>query len=1075
MPRRSAAYRNMVPIVSADEQMDTDSNQHLSGGIARIEDAFFDRRGLIRKREAFSELATESGPSLVFDVDGIPHIAGGGDYKSLSAGVAFTDVEAQKVVYADGSVSDEGPIGERFYNLRSESVVPSSSLEIMNLDYADFGNVRCIVYSLYDRTKDSEDGRPFGLYCETYRTDTGEFLEARQIGAFINDFMPVARVCEGNGFFFVVSATAVNNVDTWYVTGVTASGVIGNPVDYTSLISLWDNAYVADYKTPFFETVHLPSANVFALVLSRRIDGRGQVVFFDDDSLNISSIVILNNSTSMTSLAAAPTVSGGSVAIVYAEVGTSGNRPARYIQVGTSGEEANSSVFLGSTGVGAGEIQRCSLAVQSGSTAVAFWEWSDSDEMPSIDRADISGIGTSPSATTYQWVEQAQIAGYPVSSDGPLPVFVSEFVETGRELYEGTPQDQIVFLSFRNRLTGPVDHSDRRSFPVGRALYGRAHLPKYASSSPRLNRANAVPCRSINGRLAIPFRPRTDRTEFSSFGEYGVRFISLEEAVGADIPQAIKSSGGSIVDGAIPMEATPGDLIELGFIQYPSGIKTVVSPIGFEQGFYSYRLIYTHIDRSGNIKRSAPNTSDVTVEIPEGGGRVDISCPILAHTRAMTNSFVSIYRTLRSDSGPAPGPFYLVSTISMASVGATYDPANPSNRVVFTDSALDAEIADNEILYTDGNVVESIQPPPARAHCLWNNRHVIADAERPGYIVYSKKKQDGLAYEHGSIFELLVSDRHGEITGLYELSRQILVVFFERATYVIAGEGLDDVGGGQDIGPARLIDETVGSKSKHGISPSPMGVVFYSLESIHVLSRGAELNDIGENIRNEVVGKECVSCTLVPYLRMVQWRFRDEANTYCWCYSYNKWSIWRDVVPLSASVVDGSLWRLSGTTSLSIPGTLSSSTDRNHSMAIETRWINPSETVAGFSRLLRIYVDGYKLGGYDMDLLVGFDGEPEWREVRRREDTFFVLPPNEELPEFGPESFDGLMPQGSGFEDKAMLLEYALERTKMNKVRIRLEEVVEPGGSEGFAFSALSGLFVIKRGNRRRVPAGRDF
>lgn len=261
---------------------------------------------------------------------------------------------------------------------------------------------------------------------------------------------------------------------------------------------------------------------------------------------------------------------------------------------------------------------------------------------------------------------------------------------------------------------------------------------------------------------------------------------------------------------------------------------------------YAYTFIYTYeyiVDQIEQItyKDFGPTLPPITVftTVPVGAGaaRIDIaSIPVLANSGAEAgqNFHVSgtgrikieIYRTI--DSGTT---FRKVGEVN-------------NGTTTFSDTVTDAALQNNELLYTDGGVLDNDPPPAARFIHIVNDIALYGGVKEGSSILGGRLRQ-AIPGDPDSCPTDLFTDFDFEITGVSSASN-VPLVFCKRGVFRI-NSFFDELGNGSlDV---QKITDAVGCISHNSIVQTPVGVFFagddgfYFCDAYRVLKISDQFNE----------------------------------------------------------------------------------------------------------------------------------------------------------------------------------------------------------------------------------------
>lgn len=354
------------------------------------------------------------------------------------------------------------------------------------------------------------------------------------------------------------------------------------------------------------------------------------------------------------------------------------------------------------------------------------------------------------------------------------------------------------------------------------------------------------------------------------------------EAVG----QNIEYGNLTAIAASLPYAYDGHKLFEMGFGHAPK-IKAVAPQGGGSGnigiGDYNYVVVYEYLDAFGQIHRSQPS-----LPVPATAEASD-SIIILAYTpvRVPDTTFgkgihVAVYRTL-----VGPGEiYYRVNPHEGTSDNVEF---NLAQTFPFTDTFADLTISANEILYTDGGVLENWAPPPTTFFEKHQNRLCCINSE-DGSIWFSKEYTEG----EGPAFnpELRVPTDSNSVRPAAIMSMETaLVVFWPNAIGFIYGTGPNDLGQGSTWTRPIMRPGNVGCSESRSVIKTPDGIMFKSDNGFYLVP-----NDLGRPVPigldiNVLDGKTYVSADLMEDKEQVRFTTSDR-----WVAVYNyllkQWHTW---------------------------------------------------------------------------------------------------------------------------------------------------------------------------------------
>ncbi len=372
---------------------------------------------------------------------------------------------------------------------------------------------------------------------------------------------------------------------------------------------------------------------------------------------------------------------------------------------------------------------------------------------------------------------------------------------------------------------------------------------------------------------------------------------------------------------------------------------------------YGFSALQEWIDGGGRIHRGRPLPSvSLTAAAPALGPRYLIAnragisvrgtaTPSLTPEGKGTDTRVFTYRT------EADGPLHRF----IAQEGAQPFFINNNKHDDFQTllpAAVDADIDDNEILYTESGEQENRAPPACNIITVVKNRVFLVSSEDPTLIWFSKERIDGVGLSFTTTFTLRVSDG-GDITGLAELNGD-LVVFKKRAIFIIGGNGPDVTGQGAFALPRR-IHSSIGCVHRNSVVDFQGGIFFKSDRGFQVIDHSWRLSYVGQKVTaSDAKGvRRAIDMPKDSSIFVLQEADGTE-DLLVWNYLRDRWSTLdpdTDGVPSDIANVDNVVYVV-GTNGkvVSLDGVEGDATYKNHRMRVSSPWIN----LAGISGYQRI-------------------------------------------------------------------------------------------------------------------------
>lgn len=270
-------------------------------------------------------------------------------------------------------------------------------------------------------------------------------------------------------------------------------------------------------------------------------------------------------------------------------------------------------------------------------------------------------------------------------------------------------------------------------------------------------------------------------------------------------------------------------------INYASIVTGVANPNVASKTF-SYKAIYTFYNGKGEIERSIPSDI-VTLTTPANASYLTLIFKSLGISYK-SNVDIILYRTENNGS-----VFYRCSN-------ATNLPLN--NDVTLYDAISDAELRNNERLYTTGGVLESDVTPNAKFSTSGGNRLFLGGLEDQDEIACSNKQIYAEAVSFNGFNRIRVSSGASAdktpISALGYMDGK-LIIFRQQSIYFVQGDGPNELGVGSFTEP-EIVSSDVGCTEPRSVINTPMGLMFKSRKGIYLLSRNLSVEYIGAAVED---------------------------------------------------------------------------------------------------------------------------------------------------------------------------------------------------------------------------------
>jgi hypothetical protein len=283
--------------------------------------------------------------------------------------------------------------------------------------------------------------------------------------------------------------------------------------------------------------------------------------------------------------------------------------------------------------------------------------------------------------------------------------------------------------------------------------------------------------------------------------------------------------GTAVITSDLPRTAGAS---EVGFVFGPTITQAdTTSGSGVAAGTYSYRSVYEWVDQYGRRHRSEPSTPfEVTLTVARSP---QVYSTTVDATQRTTENIAWRPRTVLYRTTNGGTTYYRVGDGVAFSSG--------SSTIAIIDSVSDQDLIDEEILYTDGGVLENNLAPSCRYLARSEDAVWFGGLFEPNIIQRSKLIFPGepiQCTDHPSHQVVLP----GECTGLAYMDGQIVAFTRDTILLINSSSGPNDQGVGE-FAPPRLHTTGIGCVDGRSVLETPEGVFFLSQRGIELLPRGA--------------------------------------------------------------------------------------------------------------------------------------------------------------------------------------------------------------------------------------------
>lgn len=453
--------------------------------------------------------------------------------------------------------------------------------------------------------------------------------------------------------------------------------------------------------------------------------------------------------------------------------------------------------------------------------------------------------------------------------------------------------------------------------------------------------AGAFPV-NLDASAVIEYAANLDPVPLKTFERDGATYIS----------------GGhlSVFDGELPHESAPS--------WRPSDLTATLPGSGgsLSAGSYQWIAVWEWEDAAGALHRSATsNVFQATAAANDSAVLKLADLSIRGRHSVRTPPVVALYRT------QANGTVFNLVSRSVWSASAVL------GEVTLTDTAADSSILANELLYTEGGVLDAELPPPFLDVAVTNDRVWGLHAELRSQLWPSKLLQEAISPEfNGALFVQLPEDG----TALSVMDGNV-IAFSEHSIFRVGGAGPVNTGAGPDfIGPER-ITSPVGCINRASVVSMDAGVMFESHRGLEILTRGGEVKHLGKPMMDTIqsfrdAGDEIVAAVHVAREQEIRFYY-DNGKALVFNTTFGRWSR-HDLsgTPVDVTMVGSDLyWAEISATHKETPGLYDDGT-AHVPLTVATPWISVSSR-QGLGHLRRILLAGESLESHELTVKLRYD------------------------------------------------------------------------------------------------------
>lgn len=528
----------------------------------------------------------------------------------------------------------------------------------------------------------------------------------------------------------------------------------------------------------------------------------------------------------------------------------------------------------------------------------------------------------------------------------------------------------------------------------------------------------------------------------------------------AEIGQNLNISGGFLwsYDGY--------SVVEQEFFLYPDFVELTASTTGgnMDADTYYYQVTYEWADNQGNLFRSAPSIP-VSVTTTGTTSSVLIQVPCLSMTLKSQNPVkIVIYRWSTSQQ-----IYYQVTSIQTPLLNVINQ-----DSVSALDTATNAAITGNNIIYTTGGVLENIAPPATNLITLFDTRLWLVDAEDPNLLWFSKPVIENTPVEMTDLQTFYVAPTTGAqgstgpITAMSALDDK-LILFKKDAIYYINGVGPDITGSNNQYSQPIFITATVGSANQDSIVFMPNGLMFQSDKGIWLLGRDLSTDYIGAPVQTFTQGSLVKAALNIPGTNQVRFTM-DSGVTLMYDYFYKQWGTFTNIPAISSTLYQ-SLHTYIDSLGKVFKEEPNFYLDDNRpvKMSFTSSWITLSG-IQGLQRFFELTLLGVYITPFTLNVKLAFD----YNDSNTQSTT---VTPDNYVPNYGGDAVWGSSTPWGG-KGNVFRSRIFPQIQKCESFQITVDEQYDPSkglaAGAGLTLSGMNLLVGILKGSRNS-PASRSF
>lgn len=383
----------------------------------------------------------------------------------------------------------------------------------------------------------------------------------------------------------------------------------------------------------------------------------------------------------------------------------------------------------------------------------------------------------------------------------------------------------------------------------------------------------------------------------------------------ATIGRGVELNGGCHFPGAMPYLYDGQVLVEEGFTNAPEQCEVTQANGGSLTALatYTVRCVYAWTDAAGNLHRSAPTIAPQQVALTGTNQQFTLAIPTLRNTRKSGVS-IEVYLTV----GNGDGSVYYSVVPTLLGTQLLNDPS--VDRVNLTVNLPDAQIVACEPLYTDGQVLENIPPPPCKAFAAHRGRLLAVGIDGdPQAMWFSKDVEPGFGIAFNDALVSRLQAAADPIVALTSMDSFAVVCTKGGTTWASSDQYPDDTGVGGVLN-FQQYSSMVGCSATGLMARTDDGVTMWGgsasatanvpPKNLWLISRGLAFAYMGGNVEADAQGFTPAAALAVPSQNQLRFIGTDANGVSCalvYETIFKTWAVWRYTQQATA-LVDAVLW-----------------------------------------------------------------------------------------------------------------------------------------------------------------------